>query len=62
MFRRDKDLGSDPNLNHRTVDTTKIDGVDEDNAYAVFITYIEIYNNYVYDLLGEFSDGDSRSK
>nr|XP_018916025.1 PREDICTED: kinesin-like protein KIF23 isoform X1 [Bemisia tabaci] len=61
-LRKDKDLGSDPNLNHRTVDTTKIDGVDEDNAYAVFITYIEIYNNYVYDLLGEFSDGDSRSK
>ncbi|XP_076292183.1 kinesin-like protein KIF23 isoform X2 [Lasioglossum baleicum] len=25
--------------------------IDEDNAYAVFITYIEIYNNSVYDLL-----------
>ncbi|XP_033336674.1 kinesin-like protein KIF23 [Megalopta genalis] len=25
--------------------------VDEDNAYAVFVTYIEVYNNSVYDLL-----------
>ncbi|XP_017759887.1 PREDICTED: kinesin-like protein KIF23 [Eufriesea mexicana] len=27
--------------------------VDADNAYAVFITYIEVYNNSVYDLLEE---------
>ncbi|XP_043785195.1 kinesin-like protein KIF23 isoform X2 [Apis laboriosa] len=27
--------------------------IDEDNAYAVFVTYIEIYNNSVYDLLDE---------
>lgn len=25
--------------------------VDEDNAYAVFVSYVQIYNNYVYDLL-----------
>ncbi|XP_066597445.1 kinesin-like protein KIF23 [Prorops nasuta] len=27
--------------------------VDQDNAYAVFITYVEVYNNSVYDLLEE---------
>ncbi|KAL2733466.1 kinesin-like protein KIF23 isoform X1 [Vespula maculifrons] len=33
--------------------------VDEDNGYAVFVTYIEIYNNSVYDLL---EDEEVRSK
>ena len=27
--------------------------VDEDNSYAVFVSYFEIYNNYIYDLLDE---------
>ena len=26
-------------------------GVDEDSNYSVFVSYIEIYNNLVYDLL-----------
>ncbi|XP_078576433.1 kinesin-like protein KIF23 isoform X1 [Branchiostoma floridae x Branchiostoma japonicum] len=34
-------------------DPTKVDAVDEDNAYAVFVSFIEIYNNYIYDLLEE---------
>ena len=25
--------------------------VDEDSGYAVFVSFVEIYNNYVYDLL-----------
>ncbi|XP_055789017.1 kinesin-like protein KIF23 isoform X3 [Salvelinus fontinalis] len=29
------------------------DGVDEDSSYSVFVSYIEIYNNYIYDLLEE---------
>ncbi|XP_074534654.1 kinesin-like protein KIF23 isoform X1 [Halichoeres trimaculatus] len=29
------------------------EGVDEDTAYSVFVSYIEIYNNYIYDLLEE---------
>ncbi|KAG7283792.1 hypothetical protein CRUP_034416, partial [Coryphaenoides rupestris] len=29
----------------------KFDNVDEDSAYSVFVSYIEIYNNYIYDLL-----------
>lgn len=32
-------------------DVTTINGLDEDNSYAVFISYVEIYNNSVYDLL-----------
>lgn len=27
--------------------------VDEDSLYSVFVSYVEIYNNYVYDLLEE---------
>lgn len=29
----------------------KADCVDEDSSYSVFVSYIEIYNNYIYDLL-----------
>ncbi|KAH7951748.1 hypothetical protein HPB52_012179 [Rhipicephalus sanguineus] len=35
----------------RVHETAKVDDVDPDMAYAVFVSYIEIYNNYVYDLL-----------
>ncbi|XP_073327386.1 kinesin-like protein KIF23 isoform X2 [Pagrus major] len=31
----------------------KGDGVDEDSSFSVFVSYIEIYNNYIYDLLEE---------
>lgn len=31
----------------------KAAGVDEDSSYSVFVSYIEIYNNYIYDLLEE---------
>ncbi|XP_053283809.1 kinesin-like protein KIF23 isoform X3 [Pleuronectes platessa] len=31
----------------------KTDGVDEDSSYSVFVSYVEIYNNYIYDLLEE---------
>ena len=37
----------------RVPDGRKIGNIDEDNSYAVFVSYIEIYNNYVYDLLEE---------
>ena len=35
------------------IDPTVVDTVEDDNNYAVFVSYIEIYNNYVYDLLEE---------
>ncbi|KAM5291724.1 kinesin-like protein KIF23 [Ctenodactylus gundi] len=31
----------------------KVEEVDEDSVYGVFVSYIEIYNNYIYDLLEE---------
>jgi len=36
----------------RVRDTRRID-VDQDNNYSVFVSYVEIYNNYIYDLLEE---------
>lgn len=37
----------------RVPETGHISDVDEDNSYAVFVSYFEIYNNYIYDLLDE---------
>lgn len=34
----------------------KAEGVDEDSCYSVFVSYIEIYNNYIYDLLEDTPD------
>ena len=45
---------SDPNLSGRLPDDTKITDVNKSNesvVYAIFISYVEIYNNYIYDLL-----------
>ena len=35
----------------RVPEKQKVNVVDEDNSYAVFVSYIEIYNSYIYDLL-----------
>lgn len=32
-------------------EANKAEGADEDSSYSVFVSYIEIYNNYIYDLL-----------
>lgn len=37
----------------RKHETTMIPGISTDAAYSVFVTYIEIYNNFAYDLLDE---------
>ncbi|XP_035825557.1 kinesin-like protein KIF23 isoform X2 [Aplysia californica] len=37
----------------RIMDPTAVGSVEDDNCYAVFVSYIEIYNNYVYDLLDD---------
>ncbi|XP_069622539.1 kinesin-like protein KIF23 isoform X2 [Ranitomeya imitator] len=34
-------------------DGCKVAEVDEDSVYSIFVSYIEIYNNYIYDLLEE---------
>jgi len=46
----------------RSVDGAKVDLLDEDNAFAVFISYTEIYNNYVFDLLENINETGIISK
>ncbi|XP_049883726.1 kinesin-like protein KIF23 [Pectinophora gossypiella] len=50
-FKTGKKNNSNPDLAMSSNDVTKIEGVNEDNQYAVFVTYVEIYNNSVFDLL-----------
>merc|ERR1711962_915809 len=45
-----KQNSSDPDFNARIPDTHKL-LVDEDAQYTVFISYVEVYKNYIYDLL-----------
>ena len=36
----------------RVPDQRKVtEGIDEDSQYTVFVSYVEIYNNYAFDLL-----------
>lgn len=43
---------SDPEIaSQASADVSVLSGIDEDNMYAVFVTYVEVYNNSVYDLL-----------
>lgn len=48
----DKDGDSNPTVAY-VCNESQILTIDPDNAYSVFITYVEIYNNSVYDLLDE---------
>ncbi|KAF4517027.1 hypothetical protein B566_EDAN013220 [Ephemera danica] len=41
---------------YRVTETARINVDDEDTVFSVFVTYIEIYNNCVYDLLDEPDD------
>ncbi|XP_048471888.1 kinesin-like protein KIF23 isoform X3 [Rhincodon typus] len=40
----------------------KAEGVDEDSVYSLFVSYIEIYNNYLYDLLEEIPQDPIKPK
>ncbi|XP_018405122.1 PREDICTED: kinesin-like protein KIF23 [Cyphomyrmex costatus] len=48
----DSDGDSNPIMAHERNESQNV-SVEPDNAYAVFVTYVEIYNNSVYDLLDE---------
>lgn len=50
-FKSGKKNNSNPDLAMSGSDITKVEGINEDNQYAVFVTYVEIYNNSVFDLL-----------
>jgi len=41
---------SNPDLSGRVIEDQKLN-IDEDYQYAMFISYVEVYNNYIYDLL-----------
>lgn len=43
-------------------DGTRVMGLNENNLYSVFVNYVEIYNNIVYDLLDEKSGKTLQSK
>ncbi|CAJ1056595.1 kinesin-like protein KIF23 isoform X2 [Xyrichtys novacula] len=38
------------------------EGVDEDSSFSIFVSYIEIYNNYIYDLLEETQEDAIKPK
>ncbi|XP_064077220.1 LOW QUALITY PROTEIN: kinesin-like protein KIF23 [Macrobrachium nipponense] len=44
------------NSSDRVPDSSRVSSVDDDSIFSVFVSYIEIYNNYIYDLLEETSD------
>lgn len=46
----ESDSDSNPIIS-REIDDSRTVSVDPDYVYAVFVTYVEIYNNSVYDLL-----------
>ncbi|XP_039470925.1 kinesin-like protein KIF23 isoform X2 [Oreochromis aureus] len=43
-------------------EASKLDGVDDDSSYSVFVSYVEIYNNYIYDLLEETQEDAIKPK
>ncbi|KAJ8920904.1 hypothetical protein NQ315_015697 [Exocentrus adspersus] len=48
--------------NHYSNDGTKIPLLNETTLYAVFVSYVEIYNNNVYDLLDELNGRTLQNK
>lgn len=39
---------SNPHIvNQRVPESSKVSNIVEDNTYAIFVSYIEIYNNYI---------------
>ncbi|XP_058803765.1 kinesin-like protein KIF23 [Phymastichus coffea] len=52
LRKGDSDSDSNP-LVVREINDSRSVSVDSDYVYAVFVTYVEIYNNSVYDLLEE---------
>ncbi|XP_044000991.1 kinesin-like protein KIF23 [Aphidius gifuensis] len=59
MIGHDSDTDSNP-PSSRERDESLIIQVDQDNSYAVFVTYVEIYNNSVFDLLDDNIPEDPR--
>lgn len=60
--RKNSDPDPEVILQCRLPDATKVDSICADSSYAVFVTYVEIYNNSVYDLLEDVPDDMLRNK
>ncbi|XP_076751616.1 kinesin-like protein KIF23 [Xylocopa sonorina] len=58
LRKPESDGDSNPMIIH-DIDKSQTIQIDQDNVYAVFVTYVEIYNNSVYDLL---EDEDIKSR
>ncbi|XP_013200632.1 kinesin-like protein KIF23 [Amyelois transitella] len=58
-IKSNKRNNSNPDLILSSSKDSKIEGINDDNQYAVFVTYVEVYNNSVFDLL---EDGPALSK
>lgn len=52
-FKTARDSPVPVDYSQRDRDPSKVLDIDEDSNYAVFVSFIEIYNNYIYDLLEE---------
>ena len=51
-FAKSRRNNSDPEIaSQASTEASPLYGVNEDNMYAVFVTYVEVYNNHVFDLL-----------
>lgn len=62
-FAKSRRKDSDPEVASRaSAEASIISGLEEDNMYAVFISYIEVYNNSVYDLLEDNAQKTLQSK
>jgi kinesin family protein 23 len=53
LFRARNPANDVENFSNRSRDETSVPVSTSDSFYSVFITHIEIYNNFVYDLLDE---------
>ncbi|XP_068210272.1 kinesin-like protein KIF23 isoform X2 [Palaemon carinicauda] len=51
-----KEANGSHNSSDRVPDSSRVSSADDDSVFSVFVSYIEIYNNYIYDLLEESSD------
>ncbi|XP_053648814.1 kinesin-like protein KIF23 isoform X1 [Cherax quadricarinatus] len=60
-YKLRRDTGGSQDTSQRIPDTSRIENIDDDNVFSIFVAYIEIYNNYIYDLLEELPEtGPSR--
>lgn len=53
---------SEEDILERSRDSSRVPYLDEDNMYSVFVTYVEVYNNNVYDLLEDMYGDSARPR